>query len=81
MILGAMVGMAAESPGSNARGAPVCSRATAVCNHALRLPPRRPWRSTGAGRPWSGRNLSALSHGLTGRYRTMASLPDIWQDV
>ena len=28
-----------------------------------------------------GRNLSQLSHGLTGRYGTMASMPDTRQDA
>jgi len=31
--------------------------------------------------PMVRKDLSQLSHGLTGQYRTMASLPDIWQDA
>jgi hypothetical protein len=27
------------------------------------------------------KTLSQLSHGLTGRYRTMASVSDTWQDA
>src|SRR5215475_9956141 len=30
--------------------------------------------------PKMGTRLSQLSHGLTGRYRTTASMPDTWQD-
>ena len=36
-------------------------------------------RSPGSGRRQE-QGLSPFSHGLTGRYRTMASMPDTWQD-
>src|SRR6476661_3617206 len=39
---------------------------------------RRADTATGAA---MGRDLSQISHGLTGRYGTMASMPDIGQDA
>ena len=61
---------------ASARSSPVRSRGSSS-NPARTRSLQRPSRQIGE--PAKGRNLSPLSHGLTGRYGTMASTPDTRQ--